>query len=156
MEVAGTEACPTVMMKFVADVMLGRLVRLMRFSGYDVEYDRNAADEMLLRRSRYRMLLTKDRSLAERAQKYKVYLVKTSGGEHQLAEIKKEFPLRLECSATRCLVCNRKIRAIRKSRVEHLVPPFVFRKYDTFYFCRQCRRVYWQGTHFERMSRVIK
>jgi len=59
-------------MKFVADVMLGRLVRFMRFAGYDVEYDTNARDNDLLHRSRYRTLLTRGRELAARAAKRKV------------------------------------------------------------------------------------
>ena len=143
-------------MKFIADVMLGRLARLMRFCGYDVEYDRHADDTALLRRSRYRILLTKDRQLSNRVKKNRVYQIASVGGENQLREIQKKFPLRPAQDAARCLLCNRKIRRISKRRIQHLVPPFVYQKYRTFYTCPECKRIYWQGTHFEGMSRVLE
>ena len=143
-------------MKFVADVMLGRLTRLMRFHGYDVEYDPRAKDDQLLLKMRSRILLTKDRSLAARGRKTRVYLIETSGPENQLAEIRKTFPQPDSGRATRCLLCNSQIRRVRKRKVEHLVPPFVYRKHETFYFCSRCRRVYWQGTHFEHLMRMIE
>jgi hypothetical protein len=165
---AGTEARPPIirfftssqhsvlMMKFVADVMLGRLTRFLRFEGYDVEYDSGWNDETLLRKSRWRILLTKDRGLAARVRSSRIYLVEANGAENQLQEIRKKFPLKNDTAGTRCLVCNTRLRAFPKKKVEHLVPPFVFRKYDAFFVCTFCRRVYWKGTHFERMSRMIE
>lgn len=143
-------------MTFVADVMLGRLARLMRFKGYDVEYDRTAEDDALVRRSRYRVLLTKDRALAKRISQPRVYLVDSVGGENQLAEIEKRFPLPKGQTGSRCLMCNRKLRRIKKERVRHLVPPFVYIKHHTFHRCGSCKRIYWPGTHFEHMSRMIE
>ncbi|HJZ10776.1 MAG TPA: Mut7-C RNAse domain-containing protein [Acidobacteriota bacterium] len=143
-------------MKFVADVMLGRLARLMRFDGYDVEYDPKFGDEELLKRSRSRILLTRDRDLAARASKNRAYFVQSTGAEIQLEEIQNNFPQADGNHATRCLVCNCKIRIARKSKIEHLVPPFVFKRHHEFYFCHRCRRVYWKGTHFERMMRMVE
>jgi uncharacterized protein with PIN domain len=141
-------------MKFVADVMLGRLARFMRFAGYDVEYDRNAHDDELFQRSRYRTLLTRDRELAARAAKRKVHFVQTTGGENQLEEIRKSFPL--HSKTPRCLLCNYPIRNVKKETVRHLVPPFVFKSHSDFFRCKQCAKIYWKGTHFERLSRVIQ
>jgi len=139
-------------MKFVADVMLGRLARLMRFAGYDVEYDRTVKDDTLRKKSRYKIVLTKDHPLAASIRDDRVYFVKTVGGEAQLVEIQKKFPA---AGRSRCLICNRVIRRISKKRVQHLVPPFVFDKYDEFFSCPQCKRVYWKGTHFNRMLGVL-
>ncbi len=133
--------------------MLGRLARFMRFRGYDVLYDNKAEDEFLRRRSRYRIVLTKDRGLAKLIRDGRVYLVKTTGAETQLREILQAFP---EQKSSRCIECNGKLSRIRKRKIEHLIPPFVFRKYDAFYFCRVCRRVYWAGSHYERASRVLE
>jgi uncharacterized protein with PIN domain len=141
-------------MKFIADVMLGRLTRFMRFAGYDVEYDAKADDDFLYHRARYRTLLTRDRALARRAAKRKIYFVQTTGAENQLQEIRKQFPLR--GARPRCLICNDPILRIAKEKVEHLVPPFVFRTQRQFFRCRRCNRIYWKGTHFERLSRVIQ
>lgn len=142
------------MTRFIADVMLGRLARLMRFNGYDVEYDRTARDPDLLRKAPRRTLLTKDRALAASGKRKHVYLVQSVGAEKQFEEIRREFSQ--SSSSTRCLVCNHQIRKIRKDKVRHLVPPFVYDRQSGFYRCPHCRRVYWKGTHFERMSRVRK
>jgi uncharacterized protein with PIN domain len=80
-------------MKFVTDVMLGSLARLMRFHGYDVEYDNTADDETLKKRSAHRILLTKDRELFKRIRKDRVYLVQNMGGRNQLREIQKQFSI---------------------------------------------------------------
>ena len=134
--------------------MLGRLVRLMRFAGYDVEYDNSADDHVLRKAARYRVLLTKDRELAASVPDRRVYFVRTIGGENQLQEIRQQFP---ESDVRpRCLKCNRRIRKITKTKIEHLIPPFVYKKYKQFYSCPECKRIYWQGTHFERMSRIMR
>lgn len=142
--------------RFFADVMLGRLARLMRFQGYDVEYSAIARDSDLLHKIRGRILLTKDRDLAAAAtaKRKNVYLIASVGGENQLEEICSRFPQ--DYGTSRCLVCNGLLRSLRKKNVQHLVPPFVFQKYTDFYRCSRCARIYWKGTHFERMSRVIK
>jgi len=145
-------------MKFVADVMLGRLARFLRFRGYDVEYDHRATDEELLLKSRRRIVLTKDLPLASRIKDGRVYLVEETGAEKQFAEILCQFPQSFPGTsrAIRCLVCNSKIKRIAKRKIEHLVPPFIFRRFSEFYFCANCRRIYWPGSHYERMYRMIK
>jgi uncharacterized protein with PIN domain len=141
-------------MKFIADVMLGRLARFMRFAGYDVEYDSNAKDDFLFQRSQYKTLLTRDRELANRASKRKVYFVQTTGAENQLKEIQKQFPL--SNPSPRCLLCNRTIVRVARKKISHLVPPFVYRTQERFFRCTGCNRIYWKGTHFDRLSRVIQ
>ena len=138
-------------MKFVADVMLGRLARLMRFEGYDVEYDNTATDEELKRKSRYRLLLTKDRPLSRSVLRKNVCLIQGTGTQDQLSEIRSRFPLQKN-ARVRCLICNIALRRVRKRSVEHLVPPFVFQRCTDFYLCSNCRRIYWKGTHHTRLS----
>lgn len=141
-------------MKFIADVMLGRLARWMRFAGYDVEYDRTAGDDFLLRRSRWRILLTRDRALFLRARPGRAYFLEHTGAENQLAEIQSRFPD--AAGSPRCLVCNHAIRRVRKDLIRHLVPPFVYDKHRVFFRCSGCSRVYWKGTHFDHLSRMIE
>lgn len=129
-------------------------MRLMRFRGYDVEYDHDASDEKLIRESHRRIVLTKDRPLVSRIRNSRVYLVAASGAEKQLAEIVLKFPP--PEGVVRCLFCNAKLRRIAKRKVEHLVPPFVFRRHKKFLLCAVCRRIYWPGTHYERMSRMVE
>lgn len=141
-------------MKFVADVMLGRLARWMRFAGYDVEYDSSAADDFLAFRSRWRVLLTRDRELARRIRSGRAYFVESVGAAKQFSEIRKRFPLKN--ASPRCLICNHSIRKVAKKRVRHLVPPYVYDHCNGFYRCGGCSRIYWKGTHFARLSRMIE
>lgn len=141
-------------MKFVADVMLGRLARLMRFAGYDVEYDSGAKDDFLLRRTRSRILLSRDGALVRRARPERAYFVENTGAQKQLEEIRQAFPNRT--SKPRCLVCNHAIRRIRKDRIRHLIPAFVYENKREFFRCGGCARIYWKGSHFERLTRMIK
>ena len=55
-------------MKFIADVMLGRLAKRLRLLGYDVLYDPALDDNGLIRLSfeQHRLILTRDEALAER------------------------------------------------------------------------------------------
>jgi len=55
--------------RFLADEMLGSLARWLRIMGYDTEYARGMSDSDILARSRVegRIVLTRDRQLAERA-----------------------------------------------------------------------------------------
>jgi uncharacterized protein with PIN domain len=40
--------------------------------------------------------------------------------------------------------------------VQHLVPPFVWKRQEQFLKCSQCERIYWTGTHYENMLRMLK
>jgi uncharacterized protein len=140
-------------MRFVADVMLGKLARLMRLAGYDVEYDSGADDAALKKRSSRRVLLTKDRELADAARR--VHFVRSIGAENQFVEIRRLFALP-ESAKARCSMCNLKIRRIAKEKIRHLVPPYVIQASRQFYLCPKCKRVYWAGTHMDRILAVIK
>ena len=50
-------------MKFIADVMLGRLAKKLRLLGFDVLYDRTFNDNEIIRLSleQERVILTRDR-----------------------------------------------------------------------------------------------
>ena len=141
-------------MKFVADVMLGSLAKAMRFCGYDVLYDNHADDETLKKQSRHRLILTKDRPLTKQLRHEHTYLVQSIGIQRQLEEIRARFPIKV--SPPRCMECNGKLKKISKSKVQHLVPPFVWKHQEQFFRCGACSRIYWTGTHYENMLRMLK
>ncbi|MDP3012568.1 MAG: DUF5615 family PIN-like protein, partial [Candidatus Hydromicrobium sp.] len=49
-------------MKFIADIMVGKLARYMRMAGYDVMYINNASDDQIIKIAREtdRIILTRD------------------------------------------------------------------------------------------------
>ncbi|RKY59240.1 MAG: hypothetical protein DRP94_04105 [Candidatus Latescibacterota bacterium] len=145
-------------MRFVADDMLGRLAKWLRLLGYDVIYPAPARDAQLLRlaQAEDRVLLTRDRGLAERCSGRKV-LVESGDPWEQLSQVVRELDLDVEKGfLTRCALCNEPIESLPKEEVRDLVPPYVFGTHERFARCPKCGRVYWEGSHVERMRRKLK
>lgn len=149
-------------MRFIADVMLGKLARWLRILGYDVSYDPYADDETLVARalSEGRILLTKDRRLVERwRRKLRLngYLLITSNDwRHQLKETVNHFGLDIHSKRmTRCPDCNGLLEEVPKDSVRYKVPFFVFNAHDRFVRCPQCGKIYWAGSHYEHMNSVL-
>ena len=58
-------------------------------------------------------------------------------------------------AVTICLECNQRLRDRPKVSVREVVPAYVFRTQEAFKDCPACGRVYWKGTHWARMRRVM-
>ena len=55
----------------------------------------------------------------------------------------------------RCMTCNGLLAIVSRKDVSELVPPRVYRRFRAFRQCGDCRRVYWRGTHFTRLQRLV-
>jgi len=148
-------------MRFIADMMLGRLARWLRLYGYDTLYGIENDDEIAriaLRENR--IILTRDSGLAERAKKLgaEVFLLSSNSLEGQVDELKSmgvEFRKLFPASA-RCPKCNGLLRRASKGEVKGKVPPAVYEKYDEFYICENCGQIYWPGRQWEEMLKMDK
>jgi uncharacterized protein with PIN domain len=142
-------------MKFIADVMLGRLAKRMRLYGFDVLYDRNSNDNDIIRLSlgQNRIILTRDTQFAERPLASNNLFITSDRVKDQLHQVVETFNLEIGPSIlTRCSVCNEPLIEITKQDAEDLVPDYVLEKKNSFLRCAKCRRIYWKGTHIERMG----
>jgi hypothetical protein len=97
-------------------------------------------------------------SLAEQpAHRYLLGLVMKDAVEKFEAEIIEALHLqRAFRPFTRCMTCNGGLVAIARGDVADLVPPRVYRRFRSFKQCKECRRVYWRGTHFVRLQRLVE
>jgi len=133
----------------LADEMLGKLARDLRILGYDVAYERDVRDEVLLERARRegRLLVTRDRRLAARAGEAGVLLETRDPGE-QLARLVDRLGLAPEPEAflSRCLQCNALLETADRPAE---VPADI--EAEAHYACPGCEKVYWRGTHAEDM-----
>ncbi len=141
--------------RFVADAMLGRLAKWLRMMGYDVTFFNDADDLLLLRHARAesRLLLTRDRALAQRAGALGV-MVHSQHLEAQLRELTERGLIDGPLDATRCPVCNAVLVEVAREDVRDRVPPYVYQTQDEFYECPQCHRIYWAGTHWQNVTRT--
>jgi len=145
--------------RFVVDVHLGRLAAYLRMMGFDALYRNDASDEELARTAseEERILLTRDRGLLKRSAVTRGYFVREIRPRPQLAEVLERFELaRLAAPFTRCLSCNAPLERAAKEAVEDRLPPGVRQRYSEFLECPLCRRVYWKGTHYERMRGLVE
>jgi uncharacterized protein with PIN domain len=143
--------------RFVADAMLGRLARWLRLLGLDCAYDADFADETVvhLALDEGRTLLTRDRRLPLEWWIEDVYVVRAEAVREQLAEVIRRFDLATRIRPlTRCGECNGRLRGVSPSDVAGRVQPDVLARFETFSECVDCGRVYWEGTHADRIRRV--
>ena len=57
---------------------------------------------------------------------------------------------------TRCIRCNGTLSVVEKQSVYHRLEPKTQRYYEEFRICDNCRQVYWKGSHFRKMNRLIE
>ncbi len=140
--------------RFVIDTMLGKLARWLRAMGYDTLYFKVAEDRFLLQLAHVeaRTLLTRDTRLARLAGPGGL-LIRATEIEPQIVEVVERLALMPsgEGLLSRCLECNAPLVARPKDSVRGVVPDHVFVTQDRFVGCPGCGRIYWQGSHADRI-----
>ena len=144
--------------RFVLDVHLGTLARYLRMMGFDSIYANNFADEEIVKISaeQKRTILTRDRGILKRTAVTRGYFVRNEDPKLQLAEITKRFDLRKKISEfSRCMECNGILKETKKTDVEKRLPKKVREKQDAFMICPDCGKIYWRGSHVDKMTSLI-
>jgi uncharacterized protein with PIN domain len=144
-------------MRFICDVMLGKLAKRLRILGLDTIYMRSIADLAEYKMNGELAYFITRRKLQHTLYGNPVYL-KSDKVTDQLTEIGEIIlPYMSERDfMKRCIECNTLLADANKTDVEGFVPEFVFHKYNFFKTCPSCNRVYWEGTHVERMKEWIR
>jgi hypothetical protein len=150
-------------MNFIVDSNVGRLARWLRIAGFDTVFINDIDDNKLVRQAlaEGRVLLTKDTQILKRrvatTGRLKVILIESEKVKEQLRQVVKELKLADEIKPfTLCLECNQPLVPKERDEVKDLVPPYVFKTQTQYMECPACHRVYWRGTHWQRMSRELE
>ena len=56
----------------------------------------------------------------------------------------------------RCVHCNGMLEDVDKEEIVDQLLPKTKRYYDEFRRCSECGQVYWKGSHFERIVKIIE
>jgi len=142
---------------FILDVHLGKLARILRLLGFDSAYTNDADDERLasVAARERRILLTRDRQLPKRRIVTHAYCLRSQQPRQQAAEVLRRFDLlSLAAPFTRCLCCNGRLEPVGIDAVADAVPSGVRSRMTSFVRCVSCWKVYWPGTHYDRLERV--
>jgi len=144
-------------MKFAADSMLGRLAKWLRILGYDTVYRKNLSDEEFISLAREgRIILTRNTRFRNRLPSEQLLFITSDHYQDQIVMVIKALSLKAEPDAffTRCVICNTPLEPAQS--VENEVPEYIRETEHRFSRCRNCGRVYWPGSHYERTLERIK
>lgn len=144
--------------RFVLDTHLGRLSAYLRMLGFDSLYRNDYDDPTLANISAQedRILLTCDRQLLMRKQVTHGYYVRARQPREQLLEVLTHFDLFNALKPfTRCLHCNAGIHPVAKQNIQQQLQPRTKKHYNQFWQCENCKKIYWQGSHYLRMKQMI-
>jgi uncharacterized protein with PIN domain len=145
--------------RFVADTHLGKLARHLRLAGFDCLWEKDFRDEEIVAFSvaQKRIVLTRDLGILKRSAVERGHFVRETESGAQLREVFLAFQLG-NCLRpfSRCRACNTELHEVPKERVIERLPNEVRQRFDRFTECPQCLRVFWQGTHYERLLRLLK
>ena len=151
-------ARPLRLTRFVLDVHLGKLARYLRLLGFDTHYQNDYDDDAIigLARGESRVILTRDRGLLKRGAVTHGYWVRATAPRQQLAEIVRVFDLGSSARPfTRCIRCNGELQPVPKSAVAERLPPRVRSHFEEFVQCLNCAAVYWPGSHYDKMRKMV-
>jgi len=149
--------------RFIVDANVGRLARWLRIMGYDALFINDIDDRQLVAigLKERRVVLTRDTQIMQRRVvnngRLEALLIRGDDTRDQLRQVVKA--VNLDCEErqfTRCLECNQPLTRRRKEEVKDLVPPYVFQTQSRFVECPSCHRVYWRGTHWQRMKSELE
>ena len=148
-------------MKFVVDLMLGNLARWLRILGYDTVYGVKDDEELLkISKEQKRILITSDKKLARKA-KNVIFIKNGLSIEEQLVLLKKTLNLKIPKEPQlRCPNCNALLRKAKKEETEELKEMIKrenkkWKPTKNVYFCENCKKFYWEGSHWKNMKKVL-
>ena len=144
---------------FVADVHLRRLARFLRLLGFDVLHSNDFTDAQLVEISATegRILLSRDRQLLKHGRVTHGYCVRSTDPVEQAGEVVRRFDLADSVRPfSRCPACNGCLKPVDKEVVADEIPPKTARWLDEYVRCDACGKLYWHGTHFDRLEDLIE
>lgn len=144
--------------RFCADVHLGKLARFLRMLGFDTVYKNDFSKEEL-----YAISANENRTLLSKSTYFKkftdivFYKIKSADPQQQLKEVIAHFNLLNSLDPfIRCLYCNQILEKKDKEEVEQSLMPQTKKDFSEFWKCPGCKKVYWKGSHYERMMKQIE
>ena len=148
------------MLRLLADEMLMRLGRWLRAAGHDVAMLPDGTPDarlVSLARAEQRKLITRDRKMLEYRDADTLVICLHANELNACAlELSRRLTLDwLYAPFSRCLLCNRPLIA---GDVHDLarIPEESRRFNETAWRCEDCNKVYWHGSHVERMRRQLE
>ena len=142
-------------MRFATDATLGKLGRYLRAAGFDTLcqhegrpvafYDKIDSD---------RIVLTRTTALKKIDHRHRLIFIRDNDPRQQIKQVVGDLDLNRSQAKpfSRCLGCNRKLVETDRMTLKGRVPEYVWHHHRHFQACPGCHRIYWAGTHRQRMN----
>lgn len=143
---------------FFADRTLGKLAKWLRILGFDTIFESDVSPKSDVNRLMPgRILLTRIVENRSRSDAARVVFIEVNDVYGQLKQVAEELTItRNDIRVfSICIKCNSAIIDVDKQFLFGQVPDYVWETHDRFHRCRQCERIYWAGSHTERVKAVV-
>ncbi len=145
-------------MKFLLESNLSKLAKWLRFLGHDVKLLEGEINLRELARNQDRVFITTSKRWEDSLKKAKIdyLIVPRHDWELQLCMVVKHFHIEPKLRLDRCAHCGTPLKAVPKEEVKDRVPEKAYETAYDFTLCPKCGSVFWKGTHYEGMVRMLE
>jgi uncharacterized protein len=143
---------------FILDVHLGKLAKFLRLFGFDSIYKTDYDDKEIIDLSLElkRIILTRDVGLLKNKMVTHGYWIRSQNVHDQVREVLIKFDLLNQIRPfTRCMECNGLVAEVSKVKIADRLMQGTLEYFNKFWQCPGCGRIYWEGSHYERMRKYI-
>lgn len=143
---------------FMVDFNVRKITKYLRMLGFRTVTDEGVPDEEIaaIAERENKIVLTRDIGLLKRKNVTYGYFLRSEDVEKQIVEIVKRYDLLPKIAPfSICLTCNGGIGRVTKESILEELPILIREEYDEFFQCNACQKVYWKGSHFDNMRKVI-
>jgi uncharacterized protein len=145
--------------RFILDVHLGKLARYLRMLGFDTLYQTDYDDPEIIRIAveEKRIILTRDLGILKNDLVQRGYWLRSQNAREQLMEVLNRLQLQNKIDPlSRCILCNGKLKQVSMKSVMQSLETNTKKYYEQFFRCRSCGKVFWEGSHVERMKKFLE
>ena len=142
--------------------MLGKLSRFLRFLGYNTLYrtEESVEDMLEISTKEERIVLSQARQVVALCKKRNIQALSmpTTNINDQLMKLKTNLNISFSIppAEMRCSMCNGNLNRKDKDDIIESIPEGTAKFYDVFWQCSLCNKVFWMGSHWEEIKKIIE
>jgi uncharacterized protein with PIN domain len=143
--------------RFILDDASGSLLKWLRMLGFDTIYHRDFKKSMPEKMCKHEIYLAQSQSI-DNKEIEKIIHFEPGSVAAQLKYIMAACGIQRENIRpfSRCIICNQVTQRIDKTVIRGKIPDYVWETHELFRECPACRRIYWPGTHAEKINKTIQ
>lgn len=150
-------------LRFIIDANAGKLVGWLRMMGYDTLFFKSCSDSEMVKTAaeEKRIIITRDTHIMERrvakTGEVQAILLKSDDPAKQLEALFATLDIKVDFKPfSLCIACNHPLVEASRETLKGQVPEYVYKTQDLFCKCPNCGRIYWRGTHWQAMKKLLE